>query len=104
MVGQCFAHDCSLKVLIWKVQYEIGNNEVGKLGPKLESASEVGNFPIKLETIIEIGATSGVPTSVTVFKVHFNFPTSAETFQLKWKLSNFLFFPIPTLSTTRIPF
>ena len=32
----------SWKVLSWKVRLEIEKNEVGKLGPKLESTTEVG--------------------------------------------------------------
>ena len=28
----------------WNVQHEIGKNEVGKLGPKLDSTTEVGKF------------------------------------------------------------
>ena len=32
----------SWKVLSWKVQHEIGKNEVGMIGLKLESTTEVG--------------------------------------------------------------
>ena len=44
----------SWKVFSWKVQYEIGMNEVGKLGPKLESTTEVRKWLEKLGSLIEL--------------------------------------------------
>ena len=43
----------SWKVLSWKVQYEIGMNDVRKF--QLKVTVEVGKFTIKLERIIEFG-------------------------------------------------
>ena len=45
----------SWRDLRWKVRNEIGNNEVGKLRPKLESKTIFRQQLLKLERTIEVG-------------------------------------------------
>ena len=67
----------SWKVLSWKVRNEIGKIKVGKFGPKLQSSRRSWKVQLKLES------------DLWSWKVWIEL----VIFQLRWVLSNFLFFP-----------
>lgn len=43
----------------WKVSHRIRKIEVGKVGPKSESTTEVGNILINFERFNEVGKVNG---------------------------------------------
>ena len=74
---------------------------------KLEIFAEVGEAQAKLErterTLSLFWTVHfGPDSAATTFQVHSNFPTSARTFQLQKKLSNFAWFVLTLLGSFQL--